>query len=218
MAATILIVDDDAVQRRLVENMVQKCGYEAVVVDSGDAAIALLTAPDAARDRRGGARPRDARPRRHGRAGKNPRCRPQCSRHRPDRPWRHRQCGVGDARRRPGFRGEAGRHRATAGIAAQCAQCQRAERRTAAHPAQPRGPPDLRRYRHPQRGHGGRSAHRAEGRRLHHSGADRRRIRRRQGIVRARHPWQRRAQIKAVRRRQLRRHPRQSRGVDPVRP
>ena len=47
MAATILIVDDDAVQRRLVENMVQKCGYEPLVVDSGDAAVALLTAPDA---------------------------------------------------------------------------------------------------------------------------------------------------------------------------
>ena len=47
MAATILIADDDAVQRRLVENMVQKCGYEVLVVDSGDAAVALLTAPDA---------------------------------------------------------------------------------------------------------------------------------------------------------------------------
>src|SRR5579863_8328535 len=47
MAATILIADDDAVQRRLVENMVQKCGYETAVVDSGDAAITLLTAPDA---------------------------------------------------------------------------------------------------------------------------------------------------------------------------
>jgi DNA-binding NtrC family response regulator len=47
MAATILIADDDAVARRLVENMVQKCGYETSVVDSGDAAIALLTAPDA---------------------------------------------------------------------------------------------------------------------------------------------------------------------------
>jgi DNA-binding NtrC family response regulator len=46
MAATILIADDDAVARRLVENMVQKCGYETVVVDSGDAAIARLTAPD----------------------------------------------------------------------------------------------------------------------------------------------------------------------------
>jgi DNA-binding NtrC family response regulator len=47
MAASILIVDDDAVARRLVENMVQKCGYDAIVVDSGDAAIATLTAPDA---------------------------------------------------------------------------------------------------------------------------------------------------------------------------
>src|SRR6185312_12819241 len=47
MAATILIADDDAVQRRLVENMVQKCGYEALVAENGDAAVALLTAPDA---------------------------------------------------------------------------------------------------------------------------------------------------------------------------
>src|ERR1700754_884844 len=47
MAASILIADDDAVARRLVENMVQKCGYETVVVDSGDAVVAMLTAPDA---------------------------------------------------------------------------------------------------------------------------------------------------------------------------
>jgi DNA-binding NtrC family response regulator len=47
MAATILIADDDAVQRRLVENMVQRCGYDAIVVDSGDAAIAHLTDPEA---------------------------------------------------------------------------------------------------------------------------------------------------------------------------
>src|ERR1700755_237637 len=46
MAATILIADDDAVQRRLVENMVQRCGYEAVVVESGDAAVELLTGAD----------------------------------------------------------------------------------------------------------------------------------------------------------------------------
>ena len=43
MAERILVADDDAVQRRLVENMVQRCGYEVVVVDSGDAAIARLT-------------------------------------------------------------------------------------------------------------------------------------------------------------------------------
>src|SRR5438874_6300713 len=47
MAASILIVDDDAVARRLIENMVQKCGYETLVVESGDAAIAMLAAPDA---------------------------------------------------------------------------------------------------------------------------------------------------------------------------
>src|SRR6266567_5898023 len=47
MAASILIADYDAVARRLVENMVQKCGYETIVVESGDAALAALTAPDA---------------------------------------------------------------------------------------------------------------------------------------------------------------------------
>jgi DNA-binding NtrC family response regulator len=47
MVASILIADDDAVARRLVENMVQKCGYQTLVVDSGDAAIAMLTAVDA---------------------------------------------------------------------------------------------------------------------------------------------------------------------------
>ena len=218
MAASILIADDDAVQRRLVENMVQKCGYETTVVDSGDAAIALLTAPDApmfdamvldlvmpgldgmgvlAKIREAGL---------------------SDSRRGADRPWRHRQCGVGDARRRAGFCRKTGRLRAAAGAAPQRAQHQRAERRTAAHQAQPRRQADLCRHHHPQRGHGRRDAHRAEGRRLDDPGVDRGRIRRRQGIVRTRHPWQRRAQIEAVRCRQLRRDPRQSGGVDPVRP
>lgn len=43
MAATILIADDDPVQRRLVENMVQRSGYQTVTVESGDAAVAHLT-------------------------------------------------------------------------------------------------------------------------------------------------------------------------------
>src|SRR5213595_3940881 len=47
MAASILIADDDAVQRRLVDNILQKCGYETIVVDSGDAAIAALMTADA---------------------------------------------------------------------------------------------------------------------------------------------------------------------------
>ncbi len=46
MPTRILIADDDAVQRRLVENMVQRFGYEAVVVESGDDALAMLISPD----------------------------------------------------------------------------------------------------------------------------------------------------------------------------
>jgi DNA-binding NtrC family response regulator len=43
MPERVLIVDDDPVQRRLLENMVTRAGYQAVVVDGGDAAVALLT-------------------------------------------------------------------------------------------------------------------------------------------------------------------------------
>jgi DNA-binding NtrC family response regulator len=46
MAERVLIVDDDPVQRRLIENMVNRFGYEAVVVDGGDAAIATLAGTD----------------------------------------------------------------------------------------------------------------------------------------------------------------------------
>src|SRR4051794_16139933 len=47
MAASILIADDDALQRCLVEYIVQRCGYEGIVVDSGHARIAPVTAADA---------------------------------------------------------------------------------------------------------------------------------------------------------------------------
>jgi DNA-binding NtrC family response regulator len=43
MSERILIVDDDPVQRRLLDNMVRKFGYEPLVAEGGDAAIALLT-------------------------------------------------------------------------------------------------------------------------------------------------------------------------------
>ncbi len=45
----ILVVDDDPVQCRLVEGMLQKLGYETQSIDNGDAALALLTAPDGQR-------------------------------------------------------------------------------------------------------------------------------------------------------------------------
>jgi DNA-binding NtrC family response regulator len=49
MAERILIVDDDPVTRRLLENMVSRLGYEAVVVDGGDAAAVMLTGENGSR-------------------------------------------------------------------------------------------------------------------------------------------------------------------------
>jgi DNA-binding NtrC family response regulator len=43
MAERILIVDDDPVQRRLVEAMATKFGYETMTADSGEAALAILS-------------------------------------------------------------------------------------------------------------------------------------------------------------------------------
>ena len=47
MAETILIVDDDPVQRRLLEGMATRFGYQVMTVEGGDAAVAAVTAPDA---------------------------------------------------------------------------------------------------------------------------------------------------------------------------
>jgi DNA-binding NtrC family response regulator len=46
MTSTVLIADDDPVQRRLLEAMVRRFGYDAEVVDGGEAAIARLEAVD----------------------------------------------------------------------------------------------------------------------------------------------------------------------------
>ena len=45
----ILIVDDDPVQCRLLEGMLQKFGYETMTRDNGDTALVLLNAPEGAR-------------------------------------------------------------------------------------------------------------------------------------------------------------------------
>ena len=45
---SILVVDDDPVQCRLLEGMLQKFEYQAQTRDNGDAALALLTGPDGA--------------------------------------------------------------------------------------------------------------------------------------------------------------------------
>ncbi len=47
MAATILIADDDPAQRRLLEAMTRRFGYEAESVEGGEEALARLTRPGA---------------------------------------------------------------------------------------------------------------------------------------------------------------------------
>jgi DNA-binding NtrC family response regulator len=49
MTERVLIVDDDPVQRRLVETLVSRFGYEAVVAVGGDAAVAMLAETDGPR-------------------------------------------------------------------------------------------------------------------------------------------------------------------------
>ena len=44
MAARILIVDDDPIQRRLLEEAVKRFGHEAVTADGGEAGLAMLVA------------------------------------------------------------------------------------------------------------------------------------------------------------------------------
>jgi len=46
MTARVLIVDDDPVQRRLLDNMVRKFGHEPASAESGDQAAAMLTGTD----------------------------------------------------------------------------------------------------------------------------------------------------------------------------
>src|SRR5579871_2776794 len=46
MSERVLIVDDDPVQRRLLENMVRRFGYEPLVAEGGDSAVKLITAAD----------------------------------------------------------------------------------------------------------------------------------------------------------------------------
>jgi DNA-binding NtrC family response regulator len=49
MSETVLVVDDDPVQRRLLEAMVQRFGYRTLLAEGGDVAASLLTGREPAR-------------------------------------------------------------------------------------------------------------------------------------------------------------------------
>ncbi|HVV94649.1 MAG TPA: sigma-54 dependent transcriptional regulator [Hyphomicrobiales bacterium] len=49
MSGTILIVDDDPVQRRLLEAMVHRFGFDSLAAEGGGEALGLLTGPEARR-------------------------------------------------------------------------------------------------------------------------------------------------------------------------
>src|ERR1041384_2696726 len=46
MAKRILVVDDDPVQRRILEETIKRLGFEVVSASSGDQAVTLLEGPD----------------------------------------------------------------------------------------------------------------------------------------------------------------------------
>ncbi|TIS80072.1 MAG: response regulator, partial [Mesorhizobium sp.] len=47
MTGSVLIVDDDPVQRRLLEAAVTKFGHSAIVTDGGEAGLDVLDGPNA---------------------------------------------------------------------------------------------------------------------------------------------------------------------------
>jgi DNA-binding NtrC family response regulator len=49
MPEVVLIVDDDPVQRRLLEAMIQRFGYQTMLAEGGDDAVKLLVGPEAPR-------------------------------------------------------------------------------------------------------------------------------------------------------------------------
>lgn len=42
MPETILVVDDDPIQRRLVEEALKRIGYRAITLDGGEAALRFM--------------------------------------------------------------------------------------------------------------------------------------------------------------------------------
>src|SRR6056297_2288325 len=132
MATTVLIVDDDPVQRRLLEAMIRRFGYDPLVASSADEGLNLLAAEDGGHQG-GGARSRHARSRRYRHAGAHAREWKRSAGYRADRAWLDRYGRLGHARGRHRFRGQARRRRASRSLAAERPACGRARGRDPAH-------------------------------------------------------------------------------------
>ncbi len=217
MSETVLIVDDDPVQRRLLEAMVQRFGYQAVVAEGGDAAmqpaaaatpridcvVLDLVMPDL--DGLGVlARMREA--------GLDIPVIVQTAHGGIDNVVSVMRAGATDFVVKPAsperLQVSLRNALATKALAGELQRLKRSRDGTLTH----------RRRDHPLARHAAGAARGREGGGLRHPGADRGRIRRRQGTDRARHPRLRRAPRQAVRRGQLRRHAGEPGRVDPVRP
>ena len=48
MVKRVLVVDDDPAQRRILEEMIKRLGYETRVAEGGEEALAILEGPEAA--------------------------------------------------------------------------------------------------------------------------------------------------------------------------
>ena len=70
MPKRVLVVDDDPVQRRILEETIKRFGYAVATADSGERALAALKADGGGRYLPGPARPRHARHRRHWRCSR----------------------------------------------------------------------------------------------------------------------------------------------------
>ena len=207
MSEVVLIVDDDPVQRRLLETAIQRFGYLTIVADSGDAAVKLLTGPDARIDAMvldlvmpdlDGlgvlAFMRDA--------GLNIPVIVQTAHGGIDNVVSAMRAGATDFVVKP-----ASPERLEVSLA-QCALRAGAGRRTATAQAQARRRADDLRRDHTIGGDAASPQGGGKGGRLGDIGADRRGIRRRQGIDRASDPRERRAACQALRRGELRRNAR----------
>ena len=217
MTALILIVDDDPIQRRLLEAMARRFGYDAECVEFGRSGARAPRGERPAAGQSPDPRPRHARSRRHGRAGADAPARHRRPRDRADGAWLDRGRHLRDARGRDRFRRQAGRRRAPAGVDPQCVARRCARGRTATRDAAQRRRTQLSRHRHPRRIDGAHRPARRARRQVEHPRSDRRRIRRRQGTDGARDPGRLRPARQTVRHRQLRRAAGDAGRIHPVR-